>query len=189
MNTTINQQKKLSSRRAKDTIALVRVGLISFACLAGAPTASSAAPTRSSENVTKSLSSGFILPFTNGRITSRFHQGRWHPGIDLAAPIGTAIVATTSGQKVSFAGRRGGYGNVVITLDSRGRTHLYAHLQTIAVRGGQVLKQGQKLGTVGSTGYSTGPHLHYEVRNVAGKHVDPAPLLFSRSADRSRPRG
>ena len=189
MKKAINQKTTQRSTSAKRIMALVNIGLLSLACLGAMPTASPASIARNPEGRSKATSSGFILPFTNGRITSRFHQGRWHPALDLAAPIGTAVAATTSGQKVSFAGRRGGYGNVVIARDSQGRTHLYAHLHTIAVRAGQVVNQGQKLGTVGSTGFSTGPHLHYEVKNVAGRHVDPAPLLFSRRATLSRPRG
>ena len=127
---------------------------------------------------TKSISSSFIPPFANARVTSGFNQGRRHPAIDLAGPIGTPVVATTSSQRVSFAGPRGGYGNTVMTQDAQGRTHLYAHLQSVSTRVGLVLVQGQKLGALGSTGYSTGPHVHYEVRNTAGLHVDPAPLLF-----------
>ena len=120
----------------------------------------------------------FIMPFERGRVTSLFHQGRYHPAIDLAGWLGTRVHATTRRQRVTFAGRRGGYGNTVITRDSSGRTHLYAHLQRITVRAGNVLDQGQMLGTLGSTGRSTGPHVHYEVRTRAGRHVDPVTLLF-----------
>lgn len=129
---------------------------------------------------TQSVSSGFVLPFPNSRVTSGFNQGRRHPAIDLAGPMGTPVVATTSSQRVSFAGPRGGYGNTVIARDALGRTHLYAHLQSITTRVGHVLDQGQKLGTLGSTGFSTGPHVHYEVKNTAGVHLNPAYLLFPR---------
>jgi len=167
---------------------LMSIGLLSMTCLVTNSTVSPASIARTPAK-TKQAGSGFMLPFTNGRVSSGFHQGRWHPAIDLAAPTGTAVRTTTSGQKVTFAGRRGGYGNVVMTRDSQGRTHLYAHLNSIAARTGHVLKQGQKLGTVGSTGFSTGPHLHYEVKNVAGRHVNPAPLLFSHRAQSNSPRG
>ena len=125
------------------------------------------------------VSQEFIMPFERGRVTSLFHQGRYHPAIDLAGPLGTPVHATTRRQKVTFAGWRGGYGNAVITRDDLGRAHLYGHLQRIFARVGSMLEQGQKLGTLGSTGHSTGPHVHYEVRTRAGAHVNPVTLLFS----------
>jgi murein DD-endopeptidase MepM/ murein hydrolase activator NlpD len=121
----------------------------------------------------------FILPFASGRVTSLFNDGRRHPAIDLAGKLGSPVLATTSRQKVVFAGRRGGYGNAVITQDGNGRTHLYGHLQSITARVGQMLAQGEKLGHLGSTGHSTGPHVHYEVRNTNGVHINPMSLLFS----------
>jgi Peptidase family M23 len=120
----------------------------------------------------------FIMPFANGRITSLFNQGRVHPAIDLAGRLGSPVLATTSRQKVVFAGPRGGYGNAVITVDDFGRTHLYGHLQRITSRVGQRLSQGDQLGHLGSTGHSTGPHVHYEVRNSKGTHINPVTLLF-----------
>ena len=120
----------------------------------------------------------FIMPFANGRVTSLFNQGRRHPAIDLAGALGSPVLATTSPQTVVFAGGRGGYGNAVITRDRFGWTHLYGHLKSITARVGQVLSQGDKLGHLGSTGYSTGPHVHYEVRNGKGQHVNPVTLLF-----------
>jgi murein DD-endopeptidase MepM/ murein hydrolase activator NlpD len=120
----------------------------------------------------------YIMPFANGRVTSLFNQGRRHPAIDLAGKLGSPVLATTSRQKVVFAGPRGGYGNAVITQDASGWTHLYGHLQRITSRVGQMLDQGDKLGHLGSTGHSTGPHVHYEVRNSRGTHVNPVTLLF-----------
>jgi murein DD-endopeptidase MepM/ murein hydrolase activator NlpD len=120
----------------------------------------------------------FIMPMQYGRVTSMFHQGRHHPAIDLAAPLGTPVRATTRKQKVTFAGRRGGYGNLVITRDPSGRQHYYGHLQRIVAGIGTLLEQGDLLGLLGSTGRSTGPHVHYEVRKSAGGHFNPAALLF-----------
>jgi murein DD-endopeptidase MepM/ murein hydrolase activator NlpD len=120
----------------------------------------------------------FIMPFANGRVTSLFNQGRRHPAIDLAGALGSPVLATTVRQTVIFAGSRGGYGNAVITRDELGRTHLYGHLKSITSRVGQVLEQGAKLGHLGSTGFSTGPHVHYEVRDAKERHIDPMTLLF-----------
>ena len=120
----------------------------------------------------------FIMPFANGRVTSLFNQGRRHPAIDLAGKLGSPVLVTTARQKVVFAGWRGGYGNAVITVDDVGRTHLYGHLQRITSRVGQTLRQGDQLGHLGSTGRSTGPHVHYEVKNSKGGHINPVTLLF-----------
>ncbi len=121
----------------------------------------------------------FIMPFDRGRVTSMFNQGRRHPAIDLAGRLGTPVHATTHRQRVTFTGWMRGYGNTVKTQDPSGRTHLYAHLQRTTARVGAVLAQGQTLGLLGSTGRSTGPHVHYEVRTSAGRHINPATLLFS----------
>ncbi|RTL72348.1 MAG: hypothetical protein EKK41_05235 [Hyphomicrobiales bacterium] len=120
----------------------------------------------------------FIMPFENGRVSSLFNEGRRHPAIDLAGRHGSPVFATSSGQTVIFAASRGGYGNAVITRDAQGREHLYGHLSAIHVRPGKVLAQGERLGLLGSTGYSTGPHVHYEVKDRRGVHINPVTLLF-----------
>jgi murein DD-endopeptidase MepM/ murein hydrolase activator NlpD len=122
----------------------------------------------------------FIMPFENGRVSSLFNQGRHHPAIDLAGRHGSPVFATSHDQKVTFAGWRGGYGNAVITRDPQGREHLYGHLSAIWTRVGVMLAQGDKLGALGSTGYSTGPHVHYEVKDRRGVHINPVTLLFPR---------
>ena len=114
-----------------------------------------------------------------GRITSpfgyRYHpilkRNKMHTGVDIAAPSGTPIGAGGGGE-VIFAGWRGGYGNTVIIDHGGGRTTLYAHMSSIAVRVGQVVSRRQLVGRVGSTGLSTGPHLHYEARRN-GSPVNP----------------
>ncbi|MCQ4316684.1 peptidase M23 [Stutzerimonas zhaodongensis] len=134
----------------------------------------------------QSMRKAFIrTPVDFARISSRFSNGRKHPilnkirahkGVDYAAPHGTPIKSAGDG-KVLLAGRKGGYGNtVVIQHGNRYRT-LYAHMQGFAkgVRNGASVKQGQIIGYIGTTGLSTGPHLHYEFQ-VDGVHVDPLGL-------------
>jgi murein DD-endopeptidase MepM/ murein hydrolase activator NlpD len=105
-------------------------------------------------------------------------ESAFHSGIDLGAPKGTPVLATKDGV-VDFAGRSGGYGNLIeLSHDSFGTR--YAHLDQIFVKNGQRVKKGQQIGTVGSTGRSTGPHLHFEVLapSVSGwAAIDPAPYL------------
>ncbi|HEY0971668.1 MAG TPA: M23 family metallopeptidase [Gemmatimonadales bacterium] len=122
---------------------------------------------------------GVVLPVL-GRITSRFAPGRVHPilrmrrphrGLDIAAPAGTTITAPAAGRVTKVA-RELAYGLVVHVDHGGGMTTRYAHLRSANVSVGQVVDEGEPIATVGSTGLSTGPHLHYEVR-VRGDAVDP----------------
>ena len=88
---------------------------------------------------------------------------RKHDGIDLALAAGTPVRAERDGV-VRFAGDRGGYGNVVIIDHGNGLETRYAHCATLTVQAGDNVPEGAVVGTVGSTGRSTGPHLHFEVR-------------------------
>jgi len=92
----------------------------------------------------------------------------WHSGIDIAAPAGSPIVAPTD-LKVVFAGVAGGYGNAVYAVDELGNQHRFAHMRSYNVGVGDTLSQGDYIGAVGSTGNSSGNHLHYEIRDQAGK--------------------
>ncbi|MEX0163654.1 peptidoglycan DD-metalloendopeptidase family protein [Pseudomonas brassicacearum] len=130
-----------------------------------------------------SMRKAFIrTPVDFARISSKFSAGRKHPilnkirahkGVDYAAPRGTPIKAAGDG-KVLLAGRRGGYGNTVIIQHGNTYRTLYGHMQGFAkgVKTGGTVKQGQVIGYIGTTGLSTGPHLHYEFQ-VNGVHVDP----------------
>jgi murein DD-endopeptidase MepM/ murein hydrolase activator NlpD len=100
---------------------------------------------------------------------------RMHTGVDLQAIFGDAVGASMSGT-VIYAGRRGGYGNCVIIDHGSGVSTYYAHLSSIAVEAGQAVEAGEYIGQVGSTGRSTGPHLHYEVR-ANGHPIEPATLI------------
>ncbi len=127
-----------------------------------------------------SLRKAFLAsPLEFSRITSGF-GGRVHPisrqfknhtGVDYAAPTGTAVRTVGDGV-VSFAGTQGGYGNVVEVKHQGGKSTLFAHLSRIGVKVGQKVEQGEVVGAVGTTGYSTGPHLHFEFR-VSGVHHNP----------------
>jgi Peptidase family M23/Putative peptidoglycan binding domain len=109
-----------------------------------------------------------------------------HSGIDFPAPEGTPVGAAGVGS-VIFAGyNSGGYGNLVVVQHRLGYTSWYAHLSSIAVSSGQAVDGGTRIGYVGSTGNSTGPHLHFEVRRY-DTPIDPAPLLLSTVAGRTMP--
>ena len=101
-----------------------------------------------------------------------------HKGVDIAAPTGTPIFASEDGV-VEFVGENNGYG-LMIQIDSNSNTFIYGHLSQINVYKGQYVKKGQLIGRVGSTGDSTGPHLHFEVRRE-DKLYDPLVLLPSRN--------
>jgi len=119
--------------------------------------------------------SGFIWP-VNGPVVSGFGMrwGRMHEGIDIAASSGTPVHAAAAGT-VIHAGWLGGYGNLVVVDHGNGLSTAYAHASAILVAVGQHVAQGETVSLVGSTGNSTGPHLHFEVR-VNGSAVDP--LLY-----------
>lgn len=113
----------------------------------------------------------------HGRVTSAFgpRRGKPHEGIDLGAPQGSPVVASRVGR-VQWAGPRGGYGQLVELDHGNGWTSRYAHLSGVAVRRGQIVGAGQRIGAVGQTGRSTGPHVHFEIR-WHGRPLDPARLV------------
>jgi murein DD-endopeptidase MepM/ murein hydrolase activator NlpD len=107
-----------------------------------------------------------------------------HPGLDLSAPMGTQVTAASPGT-VIHAGPGGNYGNLVMIRHDNGFETRYAHLSAVTVQKGDRVVAGQEVGKVGSTGYSVGPHLHFEVRHD-DKAIDPAPLLpLNRSSSRT----
>jgi secretion/DNA translocation related TadE-like protein len=127
------------------------------------------------------LVAGWGLPIEGDyRVTARFGDSgpAWssgsHTGLDFAAPAGTPVLASAGGR-VREAGPAGPYGNLV-AVDHGGVITYYAHLFRIVVGPGELVRTGQQVGSVGSTGNATGPHLHFEVR-VAGVPRDPAAFL------------
>lgn len=111
---------------------------------------------------------GFIWPLS-GKITSLYgwRRGRHHDGIDIAARMGKPIVAAANGT-VIYSGWRSGYGRMVVIQHNRWLKTIYGHTSRNYVRRGEKVTQGQVIALVGSTGRSTGPHLHFEVRNTLG---------------------
>jgi len=109
------------------------------------------------------------------RLHPIFQTMHVHKGVDYAAPSGTPTYTVGDGV-VDFAGAQGGYGNVVIVRHANGHSTVYAHLSRIQVRKGQSVTQGQVIGNVGSTGWSTGPHLHFEFR-INGVYTDPQRVI------------
>jgi murein DD-endopeptidase MepM/ murein hydrolase activator NlpD len=130
----------------------------------------------------------------SGRITSEFGfrpspgagGSRHHPGMDIGAPPGARVEASAAGV-VTFAGGSRGYGRMVVVDHGGDLKTVYAHLATVFAREGQSVRQGDLLGTVGMTGTTTGPHLHYEVR-FRGEPVDPMCYVGGRAPLGSRTR-
>lgn len=121
-------------------------------------------------------SSGFIFPLPNGVWqVSCYYGSSGHKGIDLRAPRGTQIFAAASG-KVVFAGYDGSYGNCVRIDHGNGLVTTYAHASSLCVRTGESVNAGDVIALVGSTGFSTGNHLHFEVK-CNGARVNPAPYI------------
>lgn len=123
------------------------------------------------------------LPYP-GRITSTFGHREdpfdgsgveTHKGLDISGPIGSPVKAMAKGE-VEFAGQRGGFGNCIMLKHGNGFETLYGHLSKILVKVGEPVAIGQEIGRIGSTGRSTGPHLHYEVHKN-GKKINPQSFL------------
>lgn len=134
------------------------------------------------QDLRRAMGELFILPIT-GRLTSRFGYRKdpftgvrtFHTGIDLASPTGTPVRATLDG-KVATTGYSTVYGNYVIITHAEGYQSLYGHLSSIGVKRGQNISQGNVIGKVGNTGYSTGSHLHLSLYKN-GKMIDPYSVL------------
>jgi murein DD-endopeptidase MepM/ murein hydrolase activator NlpD len=121
---------------------------------------------------------GYRWP-AQGMLTSPYgwRWGRMHKGIDIAAPIGTPIVAAASGKVITAGWNDGGYGNLVEIKHADGSVTLYGHNNRILVKVGQQVAQGQQIAEMGSTGFSTGPHSHFEVHLPGQGAVNPVAYL------------
>ena len=180
---------------ARATVAALLGGVVPVADVSPAPTAGldlgpaacQDPPPAQAVGSTK----GWVLPLPAGsyRPTSPFgyrvhpilHEWKLHTGQDLAAPTGTPVYAATAGR-VTVAGLHGTAGNQVILDHSGGVQSVYDHLSVISVPIGAQVRAGQLLGHVGSTGRSTGPHLHFEIR-LHLRPIDPVPFMRARGVD------
>ena len=113
-------------------------------------------------------------PYGN-RVSPTLGATTFHAGVDIGAPYGSSVLAALPG-KIIEAGWYGGYGLCVVIAHDEGISTLYGHLDSVHVSVGQQVKRGQVIGLCGSTGISTGPHIHYEVR-VNGNPINPLPYL------------
>ncbi|MGI6092225.1 MAG: peptidoglycan DD-metalloendopeptidase family protein [Veillonellaceae bacterium] len=131
---------------------------------------------RADYQVSRSAPARFLWP-ASGSLTSSFGSrwGRLHAGIDIANDIGTSVRAAMAGRVVS-AGWLSGYGYTMVIEHSHGYETLYGHLSEFAVGPGQYVRAGQTVAYMGNTGYSTGPHLHFEVRKN-GRLINPSSVL------------
>ena len=118
---------------------------------------------------------GYVSSEFGGRANPFDGSGDYHPGIDIAEDYGAPIYASASGY-VQRAGWYGGYGNYVNISHDYGYSTAYGHMSSIKVNAGDYVEKGQVIGYVGSTGYSTGPHLHFEVL-LYGEQVNPRKLM------------
>ena len=123
----------------------------------------------------------YIWP-ARGVLTSGFGRrwGRMHRGIDIAAPVGTPIFASAPGEVIAAGWNPGGFGNLVKIRHYDGSVTYYAHNSRILVRTGQIVAQGEQVAEMGSTGRSTGPHLHFEIRPNGEDAINPIALLPQR---------
>lgn len=140
-------------------------------------TVGTAVPVVTATQRAKAQSAGFILPLNRGvfKISAYWGDGRGHKGIDMCADKGTPIFAVAAGTVVS-AGWDGAYGYSVVIDHGNGIKTRYAHQSAMTVKAGQTVAQGDQIGLVGSTGNSTGNHLHFEVL-VNGTRTNPAPYI------------
>ncbi|MFF6805814.1 peptidoglycan DD-metalloendopeptidase family protein [Streptomyces sp. NPDC012616] len=159
-------------------------GVASAAAPAAAPAAVSAA-------AKKAVSASWIDPVKKYTLSAGFAQAgkMWqstHSGQDFAVPSGTKVMAAHGGTVVKAGGNGAGdgsaYGNAVVIKHANGVYSQYAHLSRIDVKIGQVVKTGQKIALSGSTGNSSGPHLHFEIRTTAnyGSAINPVTFLHSK---------
>jgi murein DD-endopeptidase MepM/ murein hydrolase activator NlpD len=183
-NELLTRENALAGRRAeqRETLAAVQASKEEYlhevnALAAVSAQLSARIQSSSASGPPVQRSSGGLIWPVSGPVTSPFgwRWGRMHEGIDIAVPTGTPVVAAASGR-VIYAGWMGGYGNLVLIDHGGGLATAYGHNSGFAAGSGQSVSQAQVIAYAGSTGNSTGPHVHFEVR-VNGSPVDPLGYL------------
>jgi murein DD-endopeptidase MepM/ murein hydrolase activator NlpD len=172
---TVDRQRAAQQRASRD-----RARTASPSASASRSASPSPSPSRSASPTPKATPVAWVLPVHGYTVTSQF-GARWgtnHPGVDLAVGTGTPVYAAHAGT-VTLAGWDGGYGNGVEIDDGAGLSTVYGHNSSVVVSAGQHVARGQLIAYSGSTGDSTGPHLHFELRRN-GVAFDPVPYLRAR---------
>jgi murein DD-endopeptidase MepM/ murein hydrolase activator NlpD len=174
-----------SSTNAKDPVSAAPLGASNYAPIRPPQLVSPELPALSSPQAYLPKPSsyqqqltGYIWP-AQGILTSGYgwRWGRMHKGIDIAADVGTPVVAAAPGVVTYASWNDGGYGNLVEITHSDGSVTVYGHNDRILVREGQEVDQGEQISEMGSTGFSTGPHLHFEVHPPGQGAIDPMAFL------------
>ncbi|MFD3694815.1 peptidoglycan DD-metalloendopeptidase family protein [Streptomyces sp. NPDC058646] len=163
-------------------------GSASSAPKAKKPSADSAAPAKqqgSGSAAKAPAGAGFVAPVAGGvstqyKVSGSMWSSGYHTGVDFIARSGTSVKAVGAGTVVS-AGWSGSYGNEVVIRHADGKYSQYAHLSSLSVSSGQSVTAGQQIGLSGSTGNSTGPHLHFEIRTSPSYGSDMDPIAYLRS--------
>lgn len=186
-NTFETKQNEIVETEKKKAAAAVAARKASARKASSTKTTSSSATSSSAGTASANLNgvSFTALPITSYTMSTRYGtvnraHGTPHSGLDLAAPTGTAIYAAASGTVISASTSSGGYsgyGKLIKIDHGNGVQTWYAHCSSILVSSGQTVSAGQQIGRVGSTGYATGPHLHFEVR-INGKTYNPQNWLY-----------
>jgi hypothetical protein len=178
----LTQAAVLRAQRAYGISADALAGPQTISALRGRSSSSSGTQPVSSPTGPVSFLRPVAGPFGDGFGAPR-EGGRRHQGLDFPVAYGTRVGAAGVGTTIFAAYNYGGYGNLVVVQHRLGYTTWYAHLSSITTQVGQNVVGGTEIGRVGSTGYSTGPHLHFEVRRY-NTPIDPVPLLQSAVAAR-----
>ena len=175
------QQHRTPPRRSDDRSAPAQSEIIPVSQRSGALS-----------NRTQQQNGDLWWPLGKGRIVSTFgpRNGSFHDGIDISSPEGTPVYAAHSGVVVYAGNKLSGYGNLIVLRHASGLTTVYAHNSKMFVSTGDKIHCGENISLVGSTGHSSGPHLHFEVRTRDRKDryvaVDPLPLLNGEADARPR---
>ncbi|MFI7498870.1 M23 family metallopeptidase [Streptomyces sp. NPDC049687] len=185
--------QRVTSRSSRTSLLRTRVAVgaaaLGASVVLGTGVASAAAPAAAPATAKTAVSAtGWVKPVAKYTKSASFHQAgaMWqstHSGQDFAVPSGTKVMAAHGGTVVKAGGNGAGdgpaYGNAIVIKHGNGTYSQYAHLSRIDVKVGQIVKTGQRIALSGSTGNSSGPHLHFEIRTTAnyGSAIDPVAFL------------